>query len=79
MSVSKLSFIVTAAAVVLAAINVIIRAVQHSPMLVPMILLGVMVAAFIFSLIVISGEKDKPRNENQFDESQPDGGRSDDE
>lgn len=79
MSVSKLSFVITAAAVVLAAINVIIRATQHVSMLVPMILLGVMVAAFIFSLIVISGKKEKPQDENQTDENPTDGAQSDDE
>lgn len=79
MSVSKLSFVITAAAVVLAAINVIIRATQHASMLVPMILLGVMVAAFIFSLIVISGKKEKPQDENQTDENPTDGAQTDDE
>ncbi|MBQ5889326.1 MAG: hypothetical protein IIW73_00015 [Clostridia bacterium] len=58
MSIAKLSFIVTAAAVVLAAINVIIRATTPDrSMLLPMILLGVTAAAFLFSLVVISGKK----------------------
>ncbi len=58
MSIGKLSFITTAIAVVLAAVNVIIHAVKHSDsMLWPMILLGLMVAAFVFSLFVLSNEK----------------------
>ena len=58
MSISKLSFIVTAAAVVLAAINVIIRATTpDQSMLWPMILLAITAAAFLFSLVVISGKK----------------------
>lgn len=58
MSISKLSFIVTAAAVVLAAINVIIRATTpDQSMLWPMTLLVVTAVAFLFSLVVISGKK----------------------
>lgn len=66
MSIPKLSFVITAAAVVLAAINVILRATSHDQsMLWPMILLVVTVVAFLFSLVVISGKKgeEKPGSE----------------
>ena len=68
MSISKLSFIVTAAAVVLAAINVIIRATTpDQSMLWPMTLLVVTAVAFLFSLVVISGKKGDKKTDTAED------------
>lgn len=65
MNIVKLSFLVTAIAVVLASVNVIIRATQSEISMLPsLILLGFTVAAFVFSLIVIN-------NSNKKDENQP--------
>ena len=71
MSIAKLSFIVTAAAVVLAAINVIIRATTpDQSMLWPMILLAITAAAFLFSLVVISGKKSDTAKDNAAEKTE---------
>ncbi len=57
MNISKISFIVTALAVLLASANVIIRAVSNKSMTSALIILGAMVAVFIFSVIVTGGNK----------------------
>lgn len=68
MSISKLSFVVTAAAVVLAAINIILRATSHDQsMLWPMVLLVGTVVAFLFSLFVISGKKGDKKADTEKD------------
>ncbi|GEM_PF-4474514 len=65
MNIVNLSFVVTAIAVVLASVNVIIRATQSETSMLPsLILLGFTVAAFVFSLIVIN-------NSNKKDENKP--------
>lgn len=66
MNIVKLSFVVTAIAVVLASVNVIIRATQSDISMLPsLILLGFTVAAFVFSLIIINNSNKKDENQTK--------------
>ncbi len=63
MSISKISIITTAVAVILASANVIIHAVKEDSMTAPLIILGIVFAAFIFSVIVVGNKKKKQAEE----------------
>ena len=63
MNISKISFIVTAVAVLLASANVIIHAVRNDNMISSLIILGLVFAFFIFSAVV-TGSKKKNKTDN---------------
>ena len=69
MNISKISFIVTAVAVLLASANVFIHAVRNDNMISSLIILGLVFAFFIFSAVVTGGKKkNKTDNSDQTEE-----------
>ncbi len=66
MNISKISFIVTAVAVLLASANVIIHAVRNDNMVSSLIILALVFAFFVFSVVVTGGKnKKKPDNSDE--------------
>ena len=63
MNISKISFIVTAVAVLLASANVIIHAVRTDNMVSSLIILALVFAFFVFS-VVVTGGKNKMNPDN---------------
>ena len=66
MNISKISFIVTAVAVLLASANVIIHAVRNDNMVSSLIILALVFAFFVFIVVVMGGKnKKKPDNSDE--------------